>query len=131
MTKTRPKRNRYGVPMEVVDRLIELRSQNAGWIELKRAYPGRWPESVIIDTFRFSDGWNDISNKLRIHASACKPEDFMWCIACKLETTWVNPTVVGLLARIPDDLSVLPVLADALEESGCFDETILEVLRDH
>ncbi len=128
MTGTRRKVNRHGINPESVDMIVALPSDNSGWIALKRAFPERWPESHYVGTNRFCDGWGN-PNDGRIRSSTCTREDFMWCITCKLKGAWLNHTVLGLLARIPDDLSVLPILADALESAGCYEETILSVLR--
>jgi hypothetical protein len=129
MTGTRRKVNRHGIDPKAVDRLVALPCDNAGWIALKRLVPERWPESKSIKTRRFSDGWNDLKFNSRIKSSKCTREDFMWCVACKLKKAWATPNVIGLLARVADTLSVLPILADALEEAGCYDETILSILR--
>ena len=44
---------------------------------------------------------------------------------------WNNGTVLKLATNIHEnrDYYNLPILADALEEAGCFDETILNHLR--
>lgn len=129
MTRTKRKVNRYGIDPEAVDRLVALPCDNGGWIALKRLVPERWPESKSIMTHRFSDVWNGLKFHSRIKSSHCTREDFMWCIACKLKKAWVTPGVIALLARVADTLSVLPILADALEDAGCYDETILSILR--
>jgi hypothetical protein len=45
--------------------------------------------------------------------------------------SWLTPVVVGIAqeARDSDDWGALPVLADALEESGCTDVELLAHLR--
>lgn len=40
-----------------------------------------------------------------------------------------NNTMVGLVERIKTDPTVCPILADALEEAGCEDSSLLEALR--
>jgi hypothetical protein len=48
-----------------------------------------------------------------------------------LDTAWLNPTVKTLARSLDNDrrFDDLPILADALEEAGCQDQSILEHLR--
>src|SRR5262249_9378054 len=50
----------------------------------------------------------------------------------RVEAFWRTPTVLSIARRIraDRDVAALPVLADALEEAGCVDQTILNHLRD-
>jgi hypothetical protein len=49
-----------------------------------------------------------------------------------LNPSWLNATVVSLAKQMYDsrDFSAMPILADALQESGCDNETILQHCRN-
>jgi hypothetical protein len=61
-------------------------------------------------------------------------ERVRWFVAAwrnRIQRNWLTPTVLALahLASEERQFDVLPVLADALEEAGCTDQTILAHLR--
>ncbi len=64
--------------------------------------------------------------------------NFLHCIFGRLpfgsidiNSAWIDPTVINLANSIYEewDLSAWPILGDALEESGCTDEPILNHCR--
>jgi hypothetical protein len=63
--------------------------------------------------------------------------DFLRCIfgnpfrRASLTAAWVTPTVMQLAAAVYDEpaFAALPILADALEDAGCTDQTILHHCR--
>ena len=48
---------------------------------------------------------------------------------CEDFLAWNNHTVPHLTEAVLKDITLMPILADALEDAGCHDESILEHLR--
>lgn len=121
MTATRRKsHNRHGVPTAIAERLMTFRAFNHCLYRLKLARNVRF----VDDAVRF-----DSERPNRITPQLMWPESFMWLVSTRIQSSWTSDAVVALLNGIPQDMSILPTLADALEENGCDDYDLLSTLR--
>jgi hypothetical protein len=59
-----------------------------------------------------------------------KPREFLIKGEVPLEADWLTGTVVALARVALKDESACPILADALQEAGCAESGLLELLRE-
>lgn len=96
------------------------------WIDL---FPFAMP--VLIRTGMIS-GWEQADMLRDIVGNPFKP---LCCDVqgggCNSTQSWITPTALSIATRIYDkkDFDAMPILADALEEAGCEDQSVLGHLR--
>lgn len=112
------------VPQRIVRRLMELRAFNRVQFALKDLFitEGVLPKYYLIGAWSIGKSTYPIT-----------PKELMWLVASRIQGVHMTDSLLGLLRVIPNDLGILPIIADCIEEAGCSDSVFLSVLRsvDH
>lgn len=118
------RRKRSVIPIHAAERLCEMRAFERVW----RAILGEFNHG------RKLPHWAKIHRFASDHCDPLPPKEFktvdlMFLVASRIPGKWMSEPLVGLLHRIEKDPTVLPVIADCIEDAGCDDVELLNALR--